>query len=137
MSGALSYKIRNHPESMHINFKGSNYDLPANVSEYAQKKLEGLKKYLGKQKSEARAYVDLGKETGAHQNGTIWKTDINFDVDGNRFYAKAIEDSIEKAIDTAVSELARELRTFSERRQSLVKKGGTIIKSLMRDGLKT
>jgi ribosomal subunit interface protein len=122
---------------MQINFKGSNYDLPVNVSEYAQKKIEGLTKYLGKNAPEARAYVDLGKETEAHLNGAIWRADINLDVDGNRFYAKAIEDSIEKAIDKAASELGSELRTASERQQSLLKKGGTIIKSLMRGGLKT
>ena len=120
---------------MQIHFKGTNYDLPGNISALAKKRVEGLTKYLGKGKENARAYVDLGKETGAHQNGNIWRADINFDVDGNRFYAKAIEDSIEKAIDRSVNELASELRTAFKRQQSLVKKGGSIIKSLMRGGI--
>ncbi len=103
---------------MQIHFKGTNYDLPANITELARKKVESLAKYIGDKKESARAYVDLGKETEAHQNGNIWRTDINFDVEGSRFYAKAVEDSIEKAIDRSVSELARELQTARKRQQS-------------------
>jgi len=117
---------------MQIHFKGTNYELPVNITTLARKKVEALKKYIGDRQEIARAYVDLGKETEAHQNGAIWRADINFDVDGNRFYAKAIEDSIEKAIDKSVIELARELQTARKRQQSLVKKGGGVLKSLMR-----
>lgn len=117
---------------MQIHFKGTNYELPASVTSLARRKVEALTKYLGQGKENARAYVDLGKETEAHQNGKIWRADINFDVDGNRFYAKAVDDSIEKAIDQSSSDLARELQTFRKRQQSLVKKGGSVIKSLMR-----
>lgn len=120
---------------MQIHFKGTNYDLPATISALAKRKVDGLAKHLGKGREHARAYVDLGRETGAHQNGKIWHADINFDIDGNRFYAKAVEESIEKAIDRSVSELARELQTARKREQSLAKKGGSIIKSLMRNGL--
>ena len=120
---------------MQIHFKGTNYELPSDVSALAKRKVDGLSKYLGKGKENARAYVDLGKETEAHQNGNIWRADINFDIDGNRFYAKAVEDSIEKAIDRSVSELAKELQTARKREQSLARKGGSIIKSLMRRGL--
>ncbi|MES2668079.1 MAG: HPF/RaiA family ribosome-associated protein [Patescibacteria group bacterium] len=122
---------------MQIHFKGTNYELPPDVSELAKRKVEGLTKYLGKGKEHARAYVDLGKETLAHQNGRIWRADINFDVDvdGDRYYAKAIEESIEKAIDTSVAELGKELQTAQKRRQGLARKGGSIIKSLMRGGL--
>lgn len=120
---------------MQINFKGTNYELPATISALAKRKVEGLMKYLGKDKEHARAYVDLGKETEAHQNGAIWRADINFDVGGMRFYAKAVEESIEKAIDRSVNELAKELQTARKRRQGLPRKGGGIIKSLMQRGL--
>ncbi len=117
---------------MQIHFKGTNYELPANVTALVKRKVEGLAKYAGRGKDTARAYVDLGRETGAHQNGNIWRADINFDADGNRFYAKAITDSIEKAIDTAVAELASELKTARKRQLSLMRKGGSTLKTLMR-----
>ena len=117
---------------MQIHFKGSNYELSDQITRLARRKVEGLKKFCGKDASLARAYVDLGKETEAHVSGRIWRADINFDVDGSRFNAKAIEESIEKAIDKAVSELASEIKTARKREQSLVKKGGGMLKSLMR-----
>lgn len=117
---------------MQINFKGTNYNLPREVSDYAQKKVEGLKKHMGNQGEFARAYVDLGKETEAHQNGNIWRADINLDVDGERFYAKEVAESIEKAIDATVRELGSELQTARKRKRSLVRKGGSIIKSMLR-----
>ena len=117
---------------MQIHLKGSNYDLSGHITRLARKKVEGLRKYCGKDAEHARAYVDLGKESEAHENGRIWRADINFDVNGNRFYAKAVEESMEKAIDKAVSELGSEIKTARKREQSLVKKGGGIIKSLMR-----
>lgn len=117
---------------MQINFKGTNYELDAEVSERTQRKIEGLKKFLGKGAENARAYVDLGKETEAHQNGKIWRADINFDVDGTRFYAKAVDETLENAIDVAVRELASELRTARKKQITLFRKGGGAFKQLSR-----
>lgn len=117
---------------MQIHFKGTNYELTSEHTEHAQKKLEGLRKFLGKGNEYARAYVDIGKETEAHQNGKIWYVDINFDADGTRFYAKAVEETIENAIDRAVNELASELHTARKRQISLVRKGGAVLKGMMR-----
>jgi ribosomal subunit interface protein len=117
---------------MQIHFKGTNYELPANVSALARRKIEGLGKYLGRGREQARFYADFGKESEAHQNGKIWRVDITCDVEGNRFYAKAVEESLEKALDKSVNELGAELKTHRKRQLSLMKKGGSVIKSLMR-----
>ncbi len=116
---------------MQIHFKGTNYEITSAVTGLATKKIEALKKYLGKNAAGAYAYVDLGKETEAHQKGRIWYTDINLDSDGKRFYAKATEENLETALDKTVAELGRELRSASERKQSLVRKGGALLKNLM------
>ncbi len=117
---------------MQIRFKGTNYEMPRRVTALAQRKVEGLRKFLGNEGEFALAYVDLGKESDAHQNGKFWRADINLDANGSRFYAKAVEESIEKAIDKAVAELGSEIKTARKRQQSLVRKGGGVIKSLMR-----
>lgn len=116
---------------MQINFKGTNYDLTPEISAHATKKLEGLKKYLKQAEETTYVYVDLGKETEAHQSGRIWYADINVDWDGKRFYAKALEETLENAIDRAVNELKSELATAREKRQSLIRKGGLMFKNLM------
>lgn len=117
---------------MQIHFKGTQYELPANVTALARKKIEGLGKYLGRSSEQARVYADFGKESAAHQNGRIWRVDLTCDADGNRFYAKAVEESIEKALDVSVNDLGRELKRYRKRQLSLMRKGGSIIKSLVR-----
>ncbi|MDB5264563.1 MAG: hypothetical protein JWN64_134 [Parcubacteria group bacterium] len=117
---------------MHTQFKGTNYDLPPEVTAYAGKKIQGLGKYLGAVKEAAHAYVDLGRETGEHHNGgRIWRADINLDVPGARFRAAALEESIEAAIDKVTDELAKEVKTARERQQSLVRRGGAAMKSFV------
>ncbi|KND47460.1 MAG: hypothetical protein AB199_03455 [Parcubacteria bacterium C7867-004] len=117
---------------MEILLKGTNYEMPIDVSAFARKKLETLRKYIKRNAESARAYVELGKETAAHQSGRIWRTEINFDIDGQRFVAKAVEESIENSIDQAVGELAGELRKANERSLVLKRKGGATIKSFLR-----
>lgn len=117
---------------MQIHFKATNYEITPEVSAHANKKLLSLKKYLGKRDEVARAYVDIGKETEAHQNGKIWRTDINLDYNGTRFYAKALEETVENAIDKAANELASELQTARKRELTMMRKGGAVIKSLVR-----
>jgi len=116
---------------MQINFKGTNYNLTSEITSHATKKLESVRKYLGRARHTAFAYVDLGKETEAHQNGRIWYADINLEADGQRFYARALEETLETAIDKSVHELKSELQTAREKRQSLARKGGVMFKSLM------
>ncbi|MEK7511181.1 MAG: HPF/RaiA family ribosome-associated protein [Patescibacteria group bacterium] len=116
---------------MQINFKGTNYELTSEISTHARKKLQSVRKLLGKGTHAAFAYVDLGKETEAHQNGRIWYADINLEVSGKRYYTKATEETLENAVDKAVNELKSEILTVRKREQSLVRKGGGMFKSLM------
>lgn len=115
---------------MQIRFKGIHYDLPAAITERTQKKLSQLRKYLGRDAETARAYVELGKISEAHQTGPIWQTLINFSYRGGAFRAEAVEESIENAIDRATGELAKEIRRNKKRHESLVRRGGAVFKLL-------
>lgn len=117
---------------MEIRFKGINYDLPAPVTERAQKKIQALKKYLGKDADNAHAYVELGKISEAHQTGPIWQAMINFSTPRAFFRAEAVEETIENAIDEATNELGKEMRRSKKRNETLVRKGGAFFKSLTR-----
>lgn len=119
---------------MRIHFKGTRYDIPAPITEYAKKRLDALKKFVGKNGSDAvQVYADLGKASGAHQNGRIWRAELNADVEGKRYTAEAVEESIENAIDRSTEDLAREIRRDRQRSQSLFRKGGAALKSLLQN----
>jgi ribosomal subunit interface protein len=119
---------------MQIQFKGTNYELTSDITDIATRKLEGLQKYTGKSGSEPIAYVDIGKITEAHQNGDIWYTDCNLDVEGTRYYAKAQADTIRTAIDRMVAELSKEVRRANKKKHSMLRRGGMQIKNLFRFG---
>ena len=117
---------------MEITFKGTQYDLPEKVTERASVKLRSLKKYIGKHSDTAHAYVELGKETTAHQSGEIWCATVRLSFNGKSFTASALEESIENAIDRVAGEMATELKRDRERERNLVIKGGQAVKNLMR-----
>lgn len=118
---------------MQITYKGTNYEITSEIRTFAEKKLSALNKFEGKNVStEALLYVELGRETEAHQNGRVWRAELNFDKEGSRFRATATEESLEHAIDRAIVELSRELRTAKSQKESLGKRGGAMLKSMLR-----
>jgi len=119
---------------MDIRYKGLQYDLPEAVTDRAQKKLFGLRKYLGNEDAPVQVYVELGKETDAHQSGRIWIARINLTNNGTLFRAEATEENIETAIDHAVGELGTELQKAKQKNESMMRKGGTFFKDFMRGG---
>ena len=116
---------------MRTQFTASNYDLPRAATEHAERKLKALAKYLGRAKEGSLVRVHLGKESEAHQRGRIWRADLNFELDGALYRASALEETIEAAIDRAMGELIREVRTARERRKSLMKRGGAKVKAFL------
>jgi ribosomal subunit interface protein len=116
---------------MQLHFKGSNYEITPEISAHATKKFNAIAKHLGKGKDTAFAYIDLGKETDAHQNGRIWYADINLEWEGQKFYAKAVEETLENAVDRAVNELKGAVHTARKRKISLARRGGALFKSFI------
>lgn len=115
---------------MELHFKGTNYDITPEVRAFAEKKLGALTKF--DRKGSAQVYVELGRETGAHANGRIWRAELNFDVEGQRLRAEATEESLEDAVDAAIAELSQALRSHKSKAESLGKRGGRMLKSMLR-----
>lgn len=120
---------------MQIQFKGTNYELTDAAVEKATKKLQNIAKYIGKTASEPKAYVDLGKFTEAHVNGRIYYADVNLEVEGKRFYARAEAETLKNAFDKMAGELAKELRTANKKHQSLMRRGGMRVKEFFQLGI--
>ncbi len=122
---------------MQLHFKSTNYELTLAIREFAEKKLSAISKFLGTEdRSEAQVYVELGKVTGAHVHGRIWRAEINFDQGGKQLRAEATEESLEDAIDRAIEDLSHGLRSHKTRSETLSKRGGRMLKSMLR-GFKT
>ena len=119
---------------MHIQFKGTNYDLADDMTGLTERKLQGLKKFLGKPEKPAQAYVDLGMLAEAHTNGDAWYAETNLDVDGTRFNAKSEAPTLRSAIEKMTKELGTELRGAKKKRETANRKAGGRFKDLLRFG---
>jgi ribosomal subunit interface protein len=115
---------------MQLQFKATNYDITDDVQAYAEKKLSALEKF--DKSNSAKVYVELGRETGAHAHGRVWRAEINFDMEGARLRAEATEESLEAALDSAIGELSQGLRTHKSKQETLGKRGGRMLKSMLR-----
>ncbi len=118
---------------MQINFKATNYEIPLDIRDFATKKLSSISKFVGtEEKSEAQIYIELGKVTEAHAHGRIWRAELNFDQGGRRFRSEATEESLEDAIDRSIEDLTHALRSDKTRRETLGRRGGRMLKSMLR-----
>lgn len=118
---------------MHIHFKATNYEITLDIREFATKKLSSIAKFVGtEEKSEAQLYVELGKVSEAHAHGRIWRAELNFDQGGKRLHAEATEESLEDAIDRSCEDLAQLLRNNKTRKETLGRRGGRMLKSMLR-----
>lgn len=114
---------------MQTTYKGTNYDVTGQMQAFAEKKLNALRKFTN---DADHIYVELGRETEAHHNGRIWRAEFNLDKEGVRFRSTATEETLENAIDTAIGDLARELRSAKSKRQGFIKRGGAAVKNMLR-----
>lgn len=119
---------------MQIQFKGTHYELKSDMTDLATRKIQALRKYLGKSERPVLAYVDLGRQAGAQNSGSVWYADCNLDVEGKRYYAKAEANTLRTAVDKMVGELGRELRAVSRREKTEARKGGARLKEFFRFG---
>jgi ribosomal subunit interface protein len=122
---------------MEIHFKSDHtkeveQEVTRKVIAVAERKLAGLKKYLGKNEAPTQVYVELGRATASHQTGPVWRAQINLDSKGKRYHADAVEERIDKAVDKAVRELEAELRKAKKLNETILRKGGGAIKTFMR-----
>lgn len=116
---------------MRIHFKGTNYELSPQMTRFAEKKIKTLKKHAGNQDSVAQAFINLTK-LGTQNTGKVWRAELNLDINGKRYNATETADTLESAIEAVASEVGRELESTRKRERDLVRRGGSVIKSLMR-----
>src|SRR3989344_9339230 len=96
-----------------IKIKTSGLDLTPSLEEYTRIKINMLHKffpYYKKESGELMFEVEIGKISGHHRKGDVYRAEINFNADGARMRSEAVRDDIYAAIDEAKDEMSRELR---------------------------
>jgi ribosomal subunit interface protein len=117
---------------MKINLKGTGMEITPEISDYLEKRLMGIEKFLPASDDAFTLRVELGKTSNHHHSGEIFRAEINIYVGGKSFRAVSEKIDLNSAIDDVRDEISRELSSHKEKRISLVRRGGQKLKSMLR-----
>ncbi len=116
---------------MKTNIKATNVELTAEIREYLEKKLNKVGEVIGED-STLIAEIEVGKTTNRHQSGDIFRAEINLTMAGGKFRSEVEKSSLFAAIDEAQEEILREQIGAKNKKISLIRKGGRMLKNLMK-----
>ena len=70
---------------MDINVKATNIKLTPDISDYIDKRFNSFEKFIASKDTSVLLNVEVGKTTGHHQSGDIFRAEINLHISGNDF----------------------------------------------------
>lgn len=116
---------------MQINIKATNIPLTEAISDFVNKRLTGLDKFL-KEGEEMLVFVEVGKTTRHHKQGEYFRAEFNVEVSGKKFYTFKEEEDLYKAIDDAREQIFRKITSDKKKRKTLLRRGALRIKEAIR-----
>ena len=118
---------------MNINLKATNFELTPAIREYAEKKVNGLEKFIHRTDESVQAWVEIGRTTSHHLKGDVYRAEIQIHIPhyGKGVRAESVGETLNEAIDGAHDKIKLELEKVKDRKISLVRKGARAIKNLI------
>lgn len=117
------------------NIKVTGIELSPAVSDYLTKKVETLSKLIDPADESAMCDIEVGKTTGHHKTGDVYRAEINLRITGKQLRAVAEKGSLYAAIDAMKDEISHELKSYKTKKLTILKKSGQKMKQILR-GLK-
>lgn len=114
------------------NIKATGITLSPEISDYLDKRLTALEKFVDPEDDANICYVELARTTSHHKAGDIFKAELTLHLGGESLRAVAELADLHSAIDQAKEELLRELRRSKTKQISIVRRGGRQIKDLIK-----
>ncbi len=115
-----------------ISIQTQGVDETQALTEYAEKRLSGIEKYLHERENIHTLQLLLAKTTNHHKQGDIFRAEVTLSVNGRQFFARAEKDHIYAAIDEVREELIRELTGKRDRARTLIIRGARSIKKMLK-----
>lgn len=120
---------------MQINLQGKNLELTEAIKDYILKRVTNLEKLLsGIEAKQGKVMVnfEVAKTTNHHKSGDVFHADCLIKIDGKEFYASADREDLYATVDEVKDALYQEINKNKDRRQTLLKRGATSIKKMMK-----
>jgi ribosomal subunit interface protein len=113
------------------NIKGTNIELTNAISNYIEKCLDNIKKFI-KDDQLMIVQIEVGKTTNHHRSGDIFKAEYNIEISGKKFYSVSEKADLYIAIDDAKDELIRQIKNDKDRKITLYKRGALSVKKMLK-----
>lgn len=114
---------------MNYNIKGSGLPVTDELRTYVEKKLGQADKFLG---GDSTAHADVEFEHSQVRDGGKYRAEFTVSASAQVYRAEEWGTTLHEAIDVAAAELVKELRRDKKRHIALVRRGGAIIKGVLR-----
>lgn len=118
---------------MNINLKATNFELTPAIKEYAEKKVNGLEKFIRMTDESVQAWVEVGKTTNHHNKGEIFRAEIQIHIPhcGRGVRAESSCETLNEAIDSAHDKIKLELEKIKDKKISLARRGARAIRKII------
>ncbi len=116
---------------MKINIKATGIELTGAISEYVEKKVSSLDKYL-ESNQDAVIQVEVGKSTHHHKSGDVFRAEIHIQGAGLNLYADSEQSDLYAAIDLVRDDMVRNLTQSKGKKETLARRGGRMVKGVLR-----
>lgn len=117
---------------MKINIKATNLKLTPSLKNYIEGKINDLEKFIpqireenyfsGKGKPPFEAWVEVGKTTGHHYKGKIFRAECQIRLPGKSLRSESVKEDLRLAVDEVKDELQREIKKYRLVKDSKFKK---------------
>ena len=116
---------------MNINIKATNMELTGAISDYVNKRLLGVEKFV-KEGDKVIVQVEVGKTTNHHKRGDVYRAEFNIEISGTKYYTFSEKEDLYEAIDDAKGEVVRQITSNKDRKQTLFKRGASSVKKMLK-----
>lgn len=117
---------------MKINIKATGIELTSAISNYVQKKISSIEKYLDKSNTDIVAQVEVGKSTRHHKTGNIFRAEVHIIGSGLNLYAISEKEDLYAAIDVVKDEIVHSALQSKGKHQVLARKSAGMMKNMLK-----
>ncbi len=117
---------------MKINIKATGIELTPAITDYVEKKIAHIEKFLDKNNVDTVAQVEVGRSTRHHKTGNIFRAEVHITGVGIDLYAVREMEDLYAAIDIVKDEIVQNVLQLKGKRETLTRKGAKMMKNIMK-----
>lgn len=117
---------------LQVQIKATNIELTDAIRDYVEKKLAGVEKFNKRNSADANCYVEVGKESMHHNNGEVFKAEVNFTAGDVAHFVVSTQSDLYAAVDDMKDELVRTLTSEKDRNETMFRRGARSVKKMLK-----